>query len=381
MESFGAFIKAEREKKGVSLREISNATKISHHILEALESDHVEKFPYPAFAKGFLSTYAKQLGLDSNEVISRYADFVQNTRITDHSEFLINERQRLGRVGFDQNKILTRAERMRHKRVLPTFLIVFLIVGIWFAWSIFLRQTSLSMHESRSPLISQNIEKLNTAISPSVGKKDVLSGTGIEQDIATLAETAQEPFDTSAPQDAMIGRLEFEKTLMNVPKIEKSLHKELADASGATKPEQMEKRSSSEQEPVSEDRRVIIEDQPIKPVTIASLDTSLIGAGLFPGTSPHSGAEAFETVMTHETEGPKKELVITAVERTWIDVAIDDIPSYDFILEEGDKVKLNAHEEFSLLIGNAGGVILTYEGEPVGPLGEFGKVVRLRLPQ
>ncbi|MGA1795704.1 MAG: helix-turn-helix domain-containing protein [bacterium] len=381
MESFGAFIKAERERKGVSLREISNATKISHHILEALESDHVEKFPYPAFAKGFLSTYAKQLGLDSNEVISRYADFVQHTCMTDHSEFLINERQRLGKVGFDQNKILTRAERMHHRRVLPTFMIVFLIVGIWFAWSIFLRQTSLSMHESRSPLISQNIEKMSAAISPAAGEKDVLSGTGIEQDLATAAETGQEPFDASAAQDAMIGRLEFEKTLMNVPKIEKSLHREPVNASGATEPKQTEKQAASEQKTVSEDRRAIIEDQPIKPVTVASLDTSLIGDRLFPGTSPHSEAEAFETVMTHETEGPKKELVITAVERTWIDVSIDDIPSYDFILEEGDKVKLNAHDEFSLLIGNAGGVILTYQGEPVGPLGEFGKVVRLRLPQ
>jgi len=381
VESFGTFIKAEREKRGISLKEISSATKISHHILEALESDHVEKFPYPAFAKGFLSTYAKQLGLDSNDVISRYADFVRHTHTTDHSEFLINERQRLGRVGFDQNKILTRAEHLHHKRVLPTFMIVFLIVGIWFAWSIFIRQTSLSMHETRSPFIPQNMEKMSPAISSAVGEKDVPIGSGIEQDIAIVAETGQEPFNPSAVQDAMVGGGEFEKTLMNVPKIEKSLHKDIADSSKASRIEQTEKRVSVEREPVSEARKAIIDDQFINPITIATLDHSLIDDRLFPGITRQEGVKMPQTAIANEAQGPKKVLVITAVERTWIDIAIDDIPSYDFILEAGDKIKLNAHDQFSLVIGNAGGVILIYEGEPVGPLGEFNKVVRLRLPQ
>ncbi len=180
MESFGAFIKSEREKKGISLKEISSVTKISPHVLEALESDHVEEFPYPAFAKGFLHTYAKQLGLNSNEIVSRYVDFVMHTYPIDKNRGLFDDTRQLGRVSFDQNKILTRAEDIKGKRIFPTFIIVLLIVGIWFAWSVFLKQTSLSMHRTnQSAFLSQKIENLHEGL-PEI-EKEILNSSEIEE--------------------------------------------------------------------------------------------------------------------------------------------------------------------------------------------------------
>ena len=364
MESFGAFIKSEREKKGISLKQISTATKISHHILEALESDQVEEFPYPAFAKGFLHTYAKQLGLNSNEVISRYEDFVMHNNLIDQTGFLFNDTQKLGRVGFDQTKILTRAERMQGKRVLPAFLIVFLIVGIWFAWSIFLKQTSLSMHDTpRNPFLSNRIEKVQTKSSKVAKAMLNISETQGTKPVSSEVEAPE-----SIPkgiEEKITASSGIEKTLMNLPMIEDALINTALN-------EETEVKEESKEEAEATETRSIAGRDPVKEV---------FASESYP--DPFLTENTYENTLTDETvqeAGPKKELIISANERSWIDVGIDDRPRFDFILENGNQVRLEASEQFSICIGNAGGVVLTYEGETLGPLGEMEEVIRVNLP-
>jgi cytoskeleton protein RodZ len=359
LESFGAFIKSEREKKGISLKEISNVTKISHHVLEALESDHVEEFPYPAFAKGFLHTYAKQLGLNSNEIVSRYVDFVMHTYPIDKNRVLFEDRKQLGRIGFDQNKILTKAERIQGKRIFPAFIIVLLILGIWFAWSIFLKQTSLSMHRTnQSAFLSQKIEKLHAGL-PEI-EKEILNSSEIEE--VMMGESAIENTQeySSGFENAAIAPFGIESTLMSGSKIEKSLME--AQAVKKIDDGRLIEEKHFNAEVQAED--VISPEYSSAPLLTAILDVQ----------TPIREAYG-------EMVGPKRELIINTMEMTWIDVKIDDTPHYDFLLYPGDIIKLEAQSKFSLLIGNAGGVTFTYEGETFGPIGEPEEVVRLNLPK
>lgn len=73
METTGAFLKNEREKQQKTLREISIATKISRKVLEAIEEDRYDLLIPSAYARGFLKLYAKELGLDPDEVVKLYA--------------------------------------------------------------------------------------------------------------------------------------------------------------------------------------------------------------------------------------------------------------------------------------------------------------------
>ena len=73
MESFGARLKREREKRKITLDDISVATKIAPRFLTALESDQFDQLPGGIFNKGFVRSYASHLGLDENQTI---ADFV-----------------------------------------------------------------------------------------------------------------------------------------------------------------------------------------------------------------------------------------------------------------------------------------------------------------
>lgn len=70
--SFGAWIKAERLKKNINLEEIAAVTKVHISQLKHLEDDQRDKLPAPAFVRGFLISYARHLGLDEDEVLSRY---------------------------------------------------------------------------------------------------------------------------------------------------------------------------------------------------------------------------------------------------------------------------------------------------------------------
>jgi len=71
-ESFGHYLKKEREKKNISLRDVSRNTRVREHFLEAIEEDRYDLLPPPTFVKGFLRSYAKYVGLDPNEVVLRF---------------------------------------------------------------------------------------------------------------------------------------------------------------------------------------------------------------------------------------------------------------------------------------------------------------------
>ena len=68
----GQYLRQEREKKNISLDSIAQSTRISLKNLEALEKDEFHTFPASVFIRGFLRTYANQIGIDPNEIIAIY---------------------------------------------------------------------------------------------------------------------------------------------------------------------------------------------------------------------------------------------------------------------------------------------------------------------
>ena len=74
MDSLGQLLQNTRESKDVSLREAATATRIKLSQLEDMENDDYSKVPAPMYAKGFLKIYAQFLGLDTGDVLERFAD-------------------------------------------------------------------------------------------------------------------------------------------------------------------------------------------------------------------------------------------------------------------------------------------------------------------
>src|SRR5277367_3682232 len=59
--------------RGVSLEEISLATRIAPRFLAALESEQWEKLPGGVFNRGFIRSVAHYLGLDEDSMVAEYA--------------------------------------------------------------------------------------------------------------------------------------------------------------------------------------------------------------------------------------------------------------------------------------------------------------------
>ena len=65
-------LKAARAKRGVTLRHISNVTKISVAALEALERNDISRLPGGIFSRSFVRSYALETGLDPDDTIERF---------------------------------------------------------------------------------------------------------------------------------------------------------------------------------------------------------------------------------------------------------------------------------------------------------------------
>src|SRR5258708_28033373 len=70
--TFGEELRREREIRGISLKEIADATKISRRFLDAIERNDHKTLPAPVFTRGFVREYARYLGLSSEEMVNRY---------------------------------------------------------------------------------------------------------------------------------------------------------------------------------------------------------------------------------------------------------------------------------------------------------------------
>lgn len=68
LQELGALLKRERERRGLSLRDVMDATKISRRNLSALEEGQVQLLPHPVYLKGYIKNYARLIGLDAERL-------------------------------------------------------------------------------------------------------------------------------------------------------------------------------------------------------------------------------------------------------------------------------------------------------------------------
>jgi cytoskeleton protein RodZ len=89
---FGTKLREARERKGVSLRAIADATKISVAVLEALERNDVSRLPGGIFSRAFVRSYALEVGLDPETTIQEFvAQFPHDSVTAGHQTSAASE--------------------------------------------------------------------------------------------------------------------------------------------------------------------------------------------------------------------------------------------------------------------------------------------------
>ncbi len=72
MGSLGSYLRELRQRRGLSLEELSRATRVAPRYLEALEGDNLGALPGHVFARGFLRAYCQVLQTPPDEAIALY---------------------------------------------------------------------------------------------------------------------------------------------------------------------------------------------------------------------------------------------------------------------------------------------------------------------
>ena len=125
--SFGEELRREREIRGISLKEIADATKISRRFLEAIERNDHKTLPAPVFTRGFVREYARYLGLNSEEMVNRYnfaAAGDERIEKSDHLERLVHPEPTIEPKPLKKSGIPPAYSRIADRNVVMTVLII-----------------------------------------------------------------------------------------------------------------------------------------------------------------------------------------------------------------------------------------------------------------
>ena len=108
-------------------------------------------------------------------------------------------------------------------------------------------------------------------------------------------------------------------------------------------------------------------DNPSPPVVPGAVEESS------PPVSASSSEQAIESKAALR-------LRIKALEQTWLKITADEKEPKEYTMEAGEEMEVTAETTFNVLIGNAGGLDVWFNDQPVELPGISGKVVRLKLP-
>ena len=71
-DTFGPRLRAERERRGISLETLVAVTNVSADLWEGLERGDLSRWPRGIFARSFIRDYARAVGLDETDVIDEF---------------------------------------------------------------------------------------------------------------------------------------------------------------------------------------------------------------------------------------------------------------------------------------------------------------------
>jgi cytoskeleton protein RodZ len=192
MDSIGDFFKQVRETKGLTVDEVASKTRIRTDFVKALEEGNFAKLPDQVFARGFVRSYARSLGLDEEDAIHR---FIQSAGAFYEKQ---DERERLK---------VRQAEEERKRQANRKA--VAIAIGIAILTLVILlsrEQSSLLVRRTSQPEPPSTTAKRVTPLEP--GKVDVPVRPEAESPTAakTKPTEASPPPQTATRHDATAGR-------------------------------------------------------------------------------------------------------------------------------------------------------------------------------
>jgi cytoskeleton protein RodZ len=161
MATLGQELREERERRAVSLKEISDKTKINSRLLLALENDRWEEMPPQLFLKGLIKSYCRTIDADPGTYLAKY-DEQRGLRaeVPEKGKSEAAEEPRMrGKIKAPRIESPAFRSRRRVRRSAITLILVVLAAVSVAAW-IWLRPGKGPPPRIKTPAIFQEIPKV-----------------------------------------------------------------------------------------------------------------------------------------------------------------------------------------------------------------------------
>jgi cytoskeleton protein RodZ len=142
----------------------------------------------------------------------------------------------------------------------------------------------------------------------------------------------------------------------------------------ATKKQVAANKSTEARRPATAEPPRVAEQAPVAtaPTTPQAADAA---SGAAPAAAPQPDP-APSPVLPASTQ---LRLEMQANEQSWVQAQVDGAEMREALLQPGERLLWTAVDAIEVTLGNAGGMTLVVNGEPVAPLGEVGQVIHLRV--
>lgn len=323
MESPGEYLRRERELRGVPIGKIYEATRVPMKYLVALEADEYDAMPHPTFIKGYIKTYCKALGLDETDAVLRFEVFLREKNEKEHPEEYRRANQKKKREASSIQVQVLKGLKNNAAYAIGAAVVAFIII-LYVAFG---------------------------------GKK-------AEEPAPAEPQATETP--VQAPMDTTIAVQPSALTLPAAPVA-----------------------------PPQPQREALVTTQPVQPVQAPAAQPKGPDSAIqqlkaqakealklvpHPQTAPQQAlqppAQAAQAVQPVEESHT---LSVAATDVAWIKIRIDSGEPFEVYLRPGESVSWKAKELFSLIVGNAGGVSLSYDGRKMPVLGKAGEVVSFKV--
>jgi cytoskeleton protein RodZ len=321
METFGSYLKAQREKKGIRLEEIASITKIHLHNLELLEASRWDNLPPEPFIRGFIIAYSKYVGLEPKEVISRFLDETGHKipSLGDSKDETENSNDDPSNIRTESTSTASIPHSPQPQpQISPSELI---------------------SHGNRNPILNKRL-LLGVGVAAVVAVAIVIMYIGKSNSLSSPNANTSTVETAQAPTDA-------------------------AKAPETIQPAQPQQ--TAQTPPPSEPQKFPVISAPSIPEA-APIQTA-VGDQVKSATENRTPAstEKEKVKEKNTTAGAESdaahEIVIESKERTWIKVVIDQKAPIEFFLPKGETATYSAKQKIKVVLGNSTGSKVTHNGE------------------
>lgn len=334
MKELSEFLQSERNKRGLSLESIAEGSGISIGMLSSFEAGDFECIAASLLVRSIVRGYCKVFECDPEPLLQEFSS-------------------QLGELGYQEagiQKFGRQMKMLRKKRRMISFpLLLFALAtalvmygGAWISE----KRARLYAPPAADRILSQ--EDL-----PAELLEKLAPAPGVQAGQRRAALNSRSDADLKETQKAII------KAEKNIEEAEKA--RSADKAAVAPKGGEAEKTTLAENAPASNRNE----------------------------TAPHPGVVLSNSmeVMAEDMPAASQEIgkryrfAVEASDKTWVQVRIDEKETRSAMLLPGDKREWTAQKGMQVVIGNAGGVSMKWDDQPIKSSREPGRVLRFRLPE